>query len=451
MVAKLKQGLVFLLTICMMFSIFSMNTSALDSDVEICVEEFREGHSYTFPNKDDTHHWNECACGAIDEKVAHDYATAKSNNTHHWNECACGAADTKVAHYYNIRKKDDEHHWNECACGKQEFAYRFGHGYSRCFDQNGHWLECECGHAIDHEEHSFGSYQSNGTQHWKECFCGAVSGKADHITITTTTKATTSKNGSIVTKCSTCGKNISTKTIYYAQLFSLSTTSYTYNGKVKTPSITVKDSKGKSLKKDTDYTVSYPNGRKNIGTYKVKVTLKGNYTGSKTLTFTINPKIKLSTTKYTYNGKVKTPSVKVTNSSGSKISTKYYSVSYSKGRKKVGSYTVTVKFKNGHSGTYKQSFTIVPKGTSVSKLKAAKKSLKVSIKKQSSQTSGYEIQYSTSKKFSSPKSKTTTKTSYTIKSLQAKKTYYVRVRTYKTVGGKKYYSGWSSAKSMKTK
>lgn len=277
-----------------------------------------------------------------------------------------------------------------------------------------------------------------------------------HTYKTTTTKATTSKNGSIVKKCNVCGKVASTKTVYYAKSFSLSTTSYTYNGKVKTPSVTVKDSKGNKLKKDTDYTVSYTtSGRKNIGTYKVKVTLKGNYSGSKTLSFTINPKIKLSTTKYTYNGKARKPSVTVTNSSGKKLSTKYYTVSYSSGRKKVGTYTVTVKFKNGHSGTYKQTFVINPKGTSVSKLTAAKKSLKVSIKKQSSQTTGYQIQYSTSKKFSSKYTKSTTvsykTTSKTIKSLSAKKTYYVRVRTYKTVNGKKYYSGWSSVKSKKTK
>ncbi len=67
---------------------------------------------------------------------------------------------------------------------------------------------------------------------------------------------------------------------------------------------------------------------------------------------------------------------------------------------------------------------------------------------------GYEVQYSTSKKFSSAKTKKVTSnktTSVTLKSLKAKKTYYVRVRTYKTVDGKKYYSAWSSHKYKKTK
>ena len=54
--------------------------------------------------------------------------------------------------------------------------------------------------------------------------------------------------------------------------------------------MTVKDSKGKALKNGTDYTVSYPKGMKNVGKYTVKVTLKGNYSGSKSMTYNINPK-----------------------------------------------------------------------------------------------------------------------------------------------------------------
>jgi hypothetical protein len=99
-------------------------------------------------------------------------------------------------------------------------------------------------------------------------------------------------------------------------------------------------------------------------------------------------------------------------------------------------------------------YTINPPKTSVSSLTAGKKSLTVKLKKQSSQTTGYQIQYSTSKTFKSAKTKTIGSyktTSVTLKSLSAKKTYYVRVRTYKTVSGKKYYSSWSSYKYKKTK
>ena len=206
--------------------------------------------------------------------------------------------------------------------------------------------------------------------------------KVAHTYKTTTTKATTSKNGKIVKACTVCKKVASTTTIKYAKTFKLSTTTYTYNGKAKTPSVTVKDSAGNKLKKNVDYTLSVSKGRKNVGTYKVTIKMKGKYSGTKTLTFKINPA-----------------------------------------------------------------------GTKVSKLTAGKKSLTVNITKKSTQVTGYQIQYSTSKKFTSAKTKTvsykTTKVS--LKSLSAKKTYYVRVRTYKTVNGKKYYSGWSTIKSAKTK
>ena len=112
---------------------------------------------------------------------------------------------------------------------------------------------------------------------------------------TVTTKATLSNNGSIDKKCSVCGKVASTTTIRYAKTFSLSATSYVYNGKVKTPTVTVKDSAGKTLKEGTDYTVTYASGRKNAGTYKVTVKMKGNYSGTKTLTFKILPKAAIST------------------------------------------------------------------------------------------------------------------------------------------------------------
>ena len=76
-------------------------------------------------------------------------------------------------------------------------------------------------------------------------------------------------------------------------------------------------------------------------------------------------------------------------------------------------------------------------------------SVKVTIKKVAG-AAGYEVQYSTSKKFT--KSKTTKKTSYTVKSLKDKTTYYVRVRAYKLdKNGKKVYSKWTSTTKVKTK
>ena len=165
------------------------------------------------------------------------------------------------------------------------------------------------------------------------------------------------------------------------------------------------------------------------------------------------PSVKLSTSAYTYNGKVKTPGVKVS-VNGTVLTKDNYSVSYGKGRKNVGKYTVKVTLKNDYAGSKTVSFKINPPKSAVKKLKKGKKSFTVYVKKQSKQTSGYQVQYSTSKKFKSPKAKSLTsykKTKLKVKKLKKHKKYYVRVRTYKKVGKTKYYSSWSSAKSVKTK
>ncbi len=96
-----------------------------------------------------------------------------------------------------------------------------------------------------------------------------------------------------------------------------------------------------------------------------------------------------------------------------------------------------------------------PKKTSISKIKAQKKGFKVTWKKVSN-AKGYQVKYSTSKKFTKKTSKTATvkkatTTSKTVKDLKKKKTYYVKVRSYKTVNGKKVYSDWSNVKKVKTK
>ncbi len=165
------------------------------------------------------------------------------------------------------------------------------------------------------------------------------------------------------------------------------------------------------------------------------------------------PSVKLSTSTYTYNEKVKTPGVKVS-VNGTVLTKDNYSVSYGKGRKNVGKYTVKVTLKNDYAGSKTVSFKINPPKSAVKKLKKGKKSFTVYVKKQSKQTSGYQVQYSTSKKFKSPKTKSLTsykKTKLKVKKLKKHKKYYVRVRTYKKVGKTKYYSSWSSAKSVKTK
>ena len=211
--------------------------------------------------------------------------------------------------------------------------------------------------------------------------------KIAHTTKQTVTKATPTANGKIVNYCSVCKKTLSTTVIPKASSIKLKATSLTYNGKVRTPKVIVKDRTGKTLVKNTDYTVSYAKGRKYVGKYAVKITFKGKYSGTKTLYFTIKPK-----------------------------------------------------------------------ATSISSLKAGSKKFTVKWKKQATQTTGYQVQYSASSKFSKAKTVTVGKNtteSKKISKLSGKKKYYVRVRTYKTVkiNGKsiRIYSGWSKAKTVTTK
>lgn len=106
----------------------------------------------------------------------------------------------------------------------------------------------------------------------------------------TKTRATASKDGAAVQTCSVCGATGTKRTINKASSITLSATTYTYNGKVKTPTVTVKDSKGTKLTANTHYRVNQPAGRKNVGRYSVKIQLTGDYTGTVYRYFNIAPK-----------------------------------------------------------------------------------------------------------------------------------------------------------------
>ena len=225
-------------------------------------------------------------------------------------------------------------------------------------------------------------WHTDEKNHWRTCECGEILNKAAH-----TEKTVTTETGTSVTSCAVCGKELSTATIPMVSEIALSQISYTYNGKVKTPAVIVKDSNGTVLQEGTDYEVTYTGNRKSIGQYTVRVTLKGKYTGTKELTF-----------------------------------------------------------------------EIVPKGTKLTAKSGQKKAFTVKWKKQKKQISGYQIQYGTKKNFSKAKtvtvkSKNTTKKKIT--GCAAKKTYYVRIRTYKNVKvngkTKKIASSWSKTFKVKTK
>lgn len=273
--------------------------------------------------------------------------------------------------------------------------------------------------------------------------------------------------GNYIVTVTLTGNYSGTKTLQYEikaakATVKLSDIKYTYNGKTKTPGVEVKGINGTILKENTDYTLTYAKGRKNVGKYAVTVTMKGNYSGTQTLYFQIKAAkatAKLSATTYTYNGKVKTPKVVVKNSAGTKLKKGTdYTVTYAKGRKNVGRYSVKITYKGNYSGSKTLYFYINPAGTKLSKVTAGKKKLTVTWKKNTKQVTGYQIQYSTSKKFKNAKTVTVKKNTTVKKSitkLSGKKKYYVRIRTYKTVKiGKKsqnLYSAWSSTKSATTK
>jgi hypothetical protein len=171
--------------------------------------------------------------------------------------------------------------------------------------------------------------------------------------------------------------------------------------------------------------------------------------------YNILPTIKLSSSSYVYNGKTQKPTVTVTDYNGRKlIGSSYYTVSYPDGRKNVGEYKVKITIKGSLGSTIYKTFTIKPKPTSIKGLTAKNDAFKISWNKKTTQTTGYQIRYSLKSSFSSYKDeliKKDTTTSETVKNLKSKKTYYVKIRTYKTVDGEKIYSSWSSVKKVKTK
>ena len=118
--------------------------------------------------------------------------------------------------------------------------------------------------------------------------------------------------------------------------------------------------------------------------------------------------------------------------------------------------------KGSYTGTKTATFKINPKGTSVKKLKKAKRGFAVTWKKPSKanlkQTTGYQVRWSLKKSMKGAKAKAvkaTTKAgkkcTLKVSKLKGGKKYYVQVRTYKKTGGKTYYSSWSKAKTVKIK
>ena len=279
----------------------------------------------------------------------------------------------------------------------------------------------------------------------------------------------------------------------------------TYTGDEIKPTLNITYD-GTRLRKGTDYTVTYTNNIK-VGTAKCKITGKGNFTGTKTVSFkivkassgssssgkkssgktssktsssktsssktssgstssgktgkkdsasTTSKKftVKVTSASVTYSGTAKKPSVKVT-AGGKTVASSNYTVTY-KDNKNVGKATVTVKGKGDYKNyTGEAVFRITLKKTALSGASSPEEaSLKCSWKKDS-QADGYQLEYCTNKSFKNT-SKTVkvtdgSATTYTITKLTSGKNYYVRLRSYKKVGSVNWYSEWCAAKSVKVK
>ena len=267
--------------------------------------------------------------------------------------------------------------------------------------------------------------------------------------------------GSKHKECTVCKKVLETAEIPALSRISiskasvtLSTSTYAYDGKAKKPGVTVKLN-GKTLKNGTDYTVSYSNNTK-VGTAKVTITGKGNYTGSVSKTYSIKNNFKKATVSgistKAFTGKNITQSITVKYNGKTLKKGTDYTVSYSN-NKNIGTATVKIAGKGSYTGTITKTFKINPAKQEIQKLTAKSKAFFVDWAQKGSAT-GYEIQYATNSKFTSAKKVTITNNKTdktTISKLSGKKKYYVRVRSYTTVKGTKYYGAWSASKSVTTK
>ena len=117
-----------------------------------------------------------------------------------------------------------------------------------------------------------------------------ISSATGHKMVENIKPATTENNGKVVQTCKVCGKKVADK-VYRIKKIALNKTTFVRSSKKNTPTVIVTDAKGNKLKKNVDYTVKYASGRKAIGTYKVVVTFKGEYSGKKTLKFKVVPPI----------------------------------------------------------------------------------------------------------------------------------------------------------------
>ena len=273
------------------------------------------------------------------------------------------------------------------------------------------------------------------------------------------------ESGKATYLCSKCGRT-ETRTIPQLKEIKTAAASYTYTGKAIKPAVVVKDADG-TVVPASEYSVTYKNNV-NAGTGTASINFEGSklYTGYATASFKINPasvsKITFpSVASKVYTGKQIKPTftAKYNGISLKSSNTAAFKITYGT-NKNVGKGTIKIIGKGNYTGTKTLTFRINPKGTSLKTLTKASKAITVKWNKQSAKMStspitGYQIQVATDKKFTKNKKTVTvkgySKTQTKISKLKGNTNYYVRIRTYKTVSGVNYYSGWSGVKTIKTK
>ena len=236
--------------------------------------------------------------------------------------------------------------------------------------------------------------------------------------------------------------------------FKLAYTSVSYCGKKRTPTVTVTYAK-KTLKNNTDYTVSYSS---NINAGKAVVTIKGkgSYTGQKKLTFTIKPlsiakvKVAFSKASFSYNGKDNKPHIKQIMLGTKRINSRDYTVIYSKDTRKPGVKYILIRGRGNYTGIIKKNYIIKPAKISGIKKSSTTNDIKIQWKKING-VAGYEVYKYFPGKSKFVKVATTKSNSFFEKKLKTGTKYYYKIRSYIKTGNKKIYGDFSEVVQEITK
>lgn len=365
------------------------------------------------------------------EKLEHDYedvvteatCTQYGYTTHTCKSCGDVYIDDYVdetPHFFSANTEAPtctEHGYTTYTCGK--CGYRYISDYTSA---TGHEYETE----VTEPTCSSQGYTTYTCMECGDSYVSDYTGPIEHDYIIVPTAATCTEGGYTTYTCADCR--------------------YQYVGDITPP-------KGHSY--ETQTTVTKATASSNGKIVKTDVCKEcGSKKASTTTTIYRVSTIKVNAPSYVYTGRDIGPGVTVKNSQG--VALKYktdYTLTYAPGRTNVGTYTIIVNFMGNYSGTKTLSFDIIPKSTTISSLTAQSQAFTVKWNLQKVQTTGYQLQYSQYSNFTNSRTlnyANTSTSSVTRNYMGANKRYYVRVRTYKTVNGKTYYSAWSTVKTVTT-